>query len=187
MLYSFFLCLFFILNLLNISSTTTTTTSSPLTVSSKSPLITHFLVFASNLETVISFEPKHGWILNEERKLRLHLSGINLQNSSIVFTPSVDECTSNDYISPIYSLSSAAIIELDVELQSISKSHSSIYVCLLTPSNTSLALSNNKSESENVMQLDGPYFTLLREKGRLPFAAKICLILMLFIVSGFFR
>jgi hypothetical protein len=184
MLYYISTCLFVILNLFNLSSTTTTTTLSPLILLNNFPLITHFLVFSSNLETVITFEPKHGWLLNEERKFRLYLSGHNLQNSSIVFSSSIDECTSNDYISPIYSLSSASIIELDVELPSISKSHSSIYVCLLTSSNTSsFTLLNNT----NATQLEGAYFIFLREKGRLPFAAKICLILMLFIVSGFFR
>jgi metal transporter CNNM len=138
------------------------------------------------METVITFEPKHGWLLNEEKKFRLYISGINLQNSSIVFTSSIDECTLNDYISPIYSLSSASIIEIDVELQSITKSHSSIYVCLLTQSNISLLTISNNTDSQNATPLVGAYFILLREKGRLPFAAKICLILMLFIVSGFF-
>jgi metal transporter CNNM len=137
------------------------------------------------METVITFEPKHGWLLNEERKFRLYLSGINLQNSSIVFSSSIDECTSSDFISPIYSLSSASIIEINVELQSISKSHSSIYMCLLSSSNHSLTLMND-TNTQNATQLVGAYFTFLREKGRLPFAAKICLILMLFIVSGFF-
>jgi metal transporter CNNM len=139
------------------------------------------------LETVITFEPKHGWLLNEERKFRLYISGINLQNSSIVFSSSIDECTSTDYISPIYSLSSSSIIEINVELQSISKSHSSIYVCLLSSSSSNLLLTlTNNTNTQNATQLVGAYFTLLREKGRLPFAAKICLILMLFIVSGFF-
>ncbi len=187
MLYSIVTCLFFILNLFNTSSTTTTSTLSPLIVANNSPLITNFLVFSSDLETVITFEPKHGWLLNEERKFRLYLSGVNLQNSSFVFSASPDECTSNDYISPIYTLSSASINEINVELQSISKSHASIYVCLLSRTNLSLSLSNNKTESQNISPLSGAYFTFLREKGRLPFAAKICLILMLFIVSGFFR
>ncbi len=186
MLYSIVTCLFFILNLVNIYSTTTTTLS-PLILSNNSPLITHFLVFSSNLETVITFEPKHGWLLNEEKKFRLYLSGINLQNSSIVFSSSIDECTLDDHISPIYPLSSSSsIIEINVELPSISKSHSAIYVCLLT-SNQSLSIINNTTmNSQNATQLEGAYFIFLREKSRLPFAAKICLILMLFIVSGFF-
>jgi len=188
MLYSILTCLFFILNYLHISSTTTTTTLSPLILSNHYPLITHFLVFSSDFETVITFEPKHGWIINDERKFRLYLSGIHLQNSSIVFSSSIDECTFNDYISPIYSLSSSSIIEINVELQSISKAHSSIYICLLTPANLTLSLlNNNTTDLQNATQLDGAYFTFLREKSRLPFAAKICLILMLFIVSGFFR
>jgi hypothetical protein len=187
MLYAILTCLFFILNLFNKSSTTTTTTTlSPLLALNHSPLITHFLVFSSNLETVVTFDPKHGWILNEERKFLLYISGIHLQNRSIVFSASADECTSNDYISPIYTLSSASIIEINVELQSTSKSHSSVYVCILTPLNLSSSLLNN-TESQNATQLEGPYFTFLREKGRLPFAAKICLILTLFIISGFYR
>ena len=146
------------------------------------PSITHFLVFSSNLETVITFEPKHGWLLNEERKFRLYLSGYNLQNTSLVFSSSLDECTPDDYISPIYSLSSSSssIVELNVELESVSKAHSSIYTCLLTSLNHSLTNATNAS------QLSSAYFIFVREKSRLPFAAKICLILMLFIVSGFF-
>ena len=176
------ICLFFLFNLFNSSSATTTTTLSPLTLTTNAPFITHLLVFSSNLETVITFEPKHGWLLNEERKFRLYLSGINLQNSSLVFSSSLDECSPDDYISPIYPLSPASIIEINVELPSISKSHSSIYFCLIPSSNRSLLLPN----STNATQLEGAYFIFLREKGRLPFAAKICLILMLFIVSGFF-
>jgi len=140
------------------------------------------------LETVITFEPKRGWLLNEEKKFRLYLTGINLQNSSIVFSSSLDECTLEDYISPIYPLTSPSINEINVELQPILKSHSSVYVCLLTSINDSLSiLLNNNTETKNATQLEGAFFTFLREKGRLPFAAKICLILMLFIVSGFFR
>ncbi|CAF2496327.1 unnamed protein product [Rotaria sp. Silwood2] len=192
-MYSIFVCLYFILNLVNISSSTTRTiktTLPPLVQSNHTPLITHFLVFSSNSETVIRFEPKNGWILNDEKKIRLYLSGLNLQKSSLVFSASVNKCTLNDYISPIYSLSSTSIIEIDVELQSISKSHSLVYICLLTSSNTSLSLLNNNNnhnnELHNVAQLEGVYFTFVREKSRLPFSAKICLILMLFIVSGFF-
>lgn len=188
MLYFIFTCLFFLINLVNVSFTTTTTTISPLISTDHSPYIIHFLVFSSNLETVITFEPKRGWILNEERKFRLFINGINLQNSSIVFSSTFDECSLDDYISPIYPLTSATINEINVELPSVSKSHSSAYVCLLTSTNSSLSiLSNNNTESKTATQIKGTYFIFLREKGRLPFAAKICLILMLFIVSGFFR
>ncbi|CAF5027340.1 unnamed protein product, partial [Rotaria sp. Silwood1] len=183
--YSIFICLYVILNFVNVSSTTITaprtikTTLSSLVSSNQTPLITHFLVFSSNLETVIRFEPKQGWILNEEKKFRLYLSGINLQKSSLVFSASVNKCTSNDYISPIYSLSSTSIIEINVELQSISKSHSLVYVCLLTSWNTSLSiLNNNNTESHSAKQLESAYFTFVREKSRLPFSAKICLILI---------
>jgi hypothetical protein len=187
MLYSISTCLFLLLNLPYTSSTTTTTPAlSPLISSNYSPFITHFLVYASNMETVITFEPKHGWLIKEERDFRLYLSGYNLQNSSIVFSASIDECTSSDYISPIYTLSSALIHEINVVLKGAPKGHSSVYICLLTSSNVSLSLSNN-TEIYNATQLEGSFFTFLREKGPLPFAAKICLILMLFIVSGFFR
>jgi hypothetical protein len=81
MLYFIFPCLFLFFNFLNLSSPTTTTTLPPLILSNNFPLITHFLVFSSNMETVITFEPKHGWLLNEERKFRLYLSGINLHRS----------------------------------------------------------------------------------------------------------
>ena len=188
MVYSAFLLLFFVLNLLVIISTSSSTTASPFSsfVSNPFPLITHFLVFSSDFATMIRFEPKRGWILNEEKKFRLYLSGVNLQNSFIAFSSSDDECKSNDYISPIYSLSSAPVIELNVELQTISKPHSLIYVCLLISSNISLSLPNN-TELFNATQLRGAYFTFLREKSRLSFSTRICLILMLFIVSGFFR
>ncbi|CAF1310553.1 unnamed protein product [Adineta steineri] len=186
MLYSFVTCLFFIFNLFHLSSTTITTTASPLVATYHSPLITNFLVFTTDLETVINFEPKHGWILNEERKFRVYLSGINLQNSSIVFSSSGDDCIPDDYISPFYPLSSAPIITLDVKLPSVSKSHSVVYICLLTSSNISLSLSNNNTEFQNATKLDNVYYTFVREKNRLPFAAKICLILTLFIISGFY-
>ncbi|CAF3589011.1 unnamed protein product, partial [Rotaria sp. Silwood2] len=61
--------LFFILNILNVLSqsniiitTTTTTPLSPLQSSNDKPFITQFLVFSSNTETSIRFEPKHGWL-----------------------------------------------------------------------------------------------------------------------------
>ncbi|CAF4146405.1 unnamed protein product [Rotaria socialis] len=189
-MYNIFICLYFILNLLNISSTTattTTTTLSPLILSNPVPLINNFLVFSSNLETIIKFDPNYGWLLNDEKKLRLYISGINLQNSSLVFSASLNKCTSSHFISPVYSLSSSSsIIELNIELQSLSKTRPLAYICLLSPSDISLSLLNNNTESYNGTQFAGAYFTFLREKSRLPFAAKICLILMLFIVSGFF-
>ncbi|CAF4395917.1 unnamed protein product, partial [Rotaria sp. Silwood2] len=184
--------LFFILNILNVLSqsniiitttaTTTTTPLSPLQSSNDKPFITQFLVFSSNAETSIRFEPKHGWLLNSEKKLRLYISGFNLQNNSIVFSALQDECTSNDFISPIYNLSSASIIELDVHLESVSKIHSSIFLCLLPSITTQL----NNSLLQNGTQLKGPYFTFLREKTTIPLAVKICLVLMLFVFSGFF-
>ena len=130
--------------------------------------------------------PKHGWMLYEEKDFRLYISGHNLQNSSVVFSDSINECTPTDYISPVYALTSAPVIDVHVKLKDASTSHSSIYLCLLTPQNRSLFPSNS-NDSYNATQFEGPYYTLLREKGRIPFAAKICLILMLFIVSGFFR
>ncbi|CAF4175432.1 unnamed protein product, partial [Rotaria socialis] len=168
-------------------ATTTTTTLSPLILSNPVPLINNFLVFSSNLETIIKFDPNYGWLLNDEKKLRLYISGINLQNSSLVFSASLNKCTSSHFISPVYSLSSSSsIIELNIELQSLSKTRPLAYICLLSPSDISLSLLNNNTESYNGTQFAGAYFTFLREKSRLPFAAKICLILMLFIVSGFF-
>ncbi|CAF4423331.1 unnamed protein product, partial [Rotaria sp. Silwood2] len=188
-MYHIFSWLVFILNILNVLSqsniiitTTTTTPLSPLQSSNDKPFITQFLVFSSNAETSIRFEPKHGWLLNSEKKLRLYISGFNLQNNSIVFSALQDECTSNDFISPIYNLSSASIIELDVHLESVSKIHSSIFLCLLPSITTQL----NNSLLQNGTQLKGPYFTFLREKTTIPLAVKICLVLMLFVFSGFF-
>ena len=179
-------CLFLLGTILSASSTTTTTTLSPLISSSSVPFITHFLVFSSNSETVLTFAPKAGWVLNEERQIRLFVSGYHLHNSSIVFSASLDDCTASDFVSPIYPLSSASIVEILVNLEPPSKTHSSVYVCLLTPSSNSSSFTN-MTEFHDARQLEGSYFTFLREKGRLPFAAKICLILTLFIVSGFFR
>lgn len=188
-----FIFLYLALHILIASSTNVTdiSTSSIWTISSSVPLINHFLVYSSNLEKIIRFEPKLGWILNDEKKLHLYISGINLQNSSLVFSASINKCTPNDYISPIYSLSSSSssssIIELNVELSSISKLQSTVYICLLPASNISAFSSYNNIESFNGTLLEGPYFTFLREKSLLPFSAKICLILTLFLVSGFFR
>jgi hypothetical protein len=147
------------------------------------PSITQFLVFSPSSETIIPFESSNGWILNEERKLHLYISGLNLKNNSLVFSVSSTHCTPNDFISPIYRLSSAAIIELNIKLNPLTKSHSSAHLCLLP----SIRSKINQTLSRNGTILEGPYFTFIREKGVLPFAAKICLILMLFIVSGFFR
>ncbi len=171
-----------ILNILNVLSKPTVTTTS-LKVLNDKPLITQFLVFSSDSETIISFEPKLGWMLGEENKLRLYVSGFNLENNSIVFSASANECTSSDFISPMYRLSSASIIELDINLKGASKAHSSIFLCLIPSSVSKL----NETLSENGTQLVGAYYTFLREKSRLPFPARICLILMLFVVSGFFR
>jgi hypothetical protein len=180
-----FLWLLFTLNILNIltKSILATTTFPPFESLDNKPLITQFLVFSSNSETVIPFERKNGWILNEENKLRLYISGVNLKNHSIVFSSSPNECTPSDFISPIYRLSSAAIIKLNVKLKGVSKTHSSIFLCLLSSSRLEL----NQTVEQNGTLLEGPYFTFIREKSVLPFAAKLCLILMLFMVSGFFR
>ena len=167
------------------ASLVTPMTVSPSGFSANTPHITHFLVFSSNLETVIAFEPKHGWILNEENKIHLYISGVHLHNSSIVFSATAGECSSSDFISPIYRLSSSAVIDFDVRLEAVPRGSSSVFVCLLTP--VKLLSSSNGTDLQNGTQLEGPYFTFLRDKGTIPFAAKICLILMLFIVSGFFR
>jgi hypothetical protein len=172
-----------ILNILSKDTLAAITTLSPLKSSNIKPSITQFLVFSSSSETVIPFEPKNGWMLSEEKKLRLYISGSNIKDNSIVFTGSPNECTSSDFISPIYHLSSASIIELNIKLKSVSQSHSSIYLCLLPSVRSKI----NKTQSENGTLLVGPYFTFIREKSTIPFAAKICLILMLFMVSGFFR
>lgn len=185
MLYSFLTCLFLTFVLFHTSSTSTTTTPSPITAAFHDPAITNFLVFSSNQETVITFEPKLGWLLNEERKFRLYLTGINLHNNSIVFA-SADDCSADDYITAPYRLSSAPVNVIDVKLPGITKSHATVYVCLLTSLNASPSSLNN-TIWQNATKLDGPYFTFVRERGRLPFAAKICLILMLFIISGFYR
>ena len=176
--------LLFIVQTLHASSVTPTTVS-PLAFSANTPHITHFLVFSSNLETVIAFEPKHGWILNDENQIHLHISGVHLHNSSIVFSATAGECSASDFVSPIYRLSSLPVIDFDVRLDAVPRGRSSVFVCLLTPAK--LSSSSNGSGLQNGTQLEGPYFTFLRDKSTIPFAAKICLILMLFIVSGFFR
>ncbi|CAF0715508.1 unnamed protein product [Adineta steineri] len=185
MLYYTFLWLTFISNIPYVLSQSTATTLSSSKLLNKKPSITQFLVFSTSSETIIPFEPKNGWILNEEKKLRLYISGTNLQNSSIVFSETLNECSPSDFVSPVYPLSSASIIELNVNLKSVLNAHSSIFPCLLS-SPLSVKSKSNKTQIDNSIQLEGPYFTLLREKSRLPFAAKICLILMLFLVSGFF-
>jgi hypothetical protein len=183
MIHYIFLWLVFISTISNgLSQLATVTLSPPLKSSNNQPSITQFLVFSTDSETVLSFEPKNGWIISQEKKLRLFISGFNLKNSSIVFSASPTECTSNHFISPIYRLSSASVIERTVNIKRVSKAHLTIYLCLLSSS----TLKSNKSQSENGIRLLGPYFTFIREKSTLPFAAKICLILMLFLVSGFF-
>ena len=167
------------------ASSVTPTPVPPLAFSTNTPHITHFLVFSSNLETVIAFEPKHGWILNDENRIHLHISGVHLHNSSIAFSSTAGECSTSDFISPIYRLSSLPIIDFDVRLDAVPSGRSSVFVCLLTP--VTRLSSSNGSDLQNSTQLEGPYFTFLRDKSTIPFAAKICLILMLFIVSGFFR
>jgi len=181
--FSWSLFIIIILNILSKATSAVTTTLSPLKSSNIKPSITQFLVFSSSSETVIPFEPRNGWMLSDEKKLRLYISGSNLKDNSIVFTGSPNECTSNDFISPIYHLSSASIIELNIKLKAASQSYSSIYLCLLPSVRSNI----NKTLSENGTLLEGPYFIFIREKSTIPFAAKICLILMLFIVSGFFR
>ncbi len=180
-MYSWFILILTFSNVFSQLTTKTTTTLSPLKSTNNKPSITQFLVFSTDSETIIPFEPKNGWMISEEKKLRLYISGSNLENSSIVFSASPIKCTTSDFISPTYDLSSASIIERNVNIKGASKVHSSIHLCLLS------SLKSNETQSQNGTRLDGPYFTFLREKSRLPFAAKICLILMLFIVSGFFR
>ncbi|CAF0931137.1 unnamed protein product [Rotaria sordida] len=184
MIYNIYSWLFFILNILHVlsKSNITTTPFASLQSSNDKPFITQFLIFSSNSEELIGFQPKHGWILSSDKKFRLYISGFNLQNHSIVFSALQDECTSSDFISPIYHLTSASIIELDVHLKNLSKAHSSIFLCLLPTIETKL----NDTLLQNGTQLKGPYFTFLFEKATIPFAAKICLILMLFVFSGFF-
>lgn len=155
----------------------TTTTKRRRLTTPTSPSITHLLVFSSSSETAISFDSKYGWMLNDEKKLHLFLSGSNLDNTSLVFTASTDDCSKANSISPVYQLSSAPIVELNVELEKVSKARLSIFLCLLT----------STKAAENTTALQGSYFMFAREKSIIPFAAKVCLILMLFIVSGFFR
>ncbi|UJR29040.1 hypothetical protein I4U23_010255 [Adineta vaga] len=176
--------IFFILNILHVLSqrVNRTSTLSVWKVSNVKAKITQILVFSPSEETIIPFDPKEGWILSEERKLVLHITGTNLRNSSIVFSSILNQCTPSGFVSPIYQLSSASIVTLNIELHKLSKSHESAFLCFLPPSK----LLSNKTQTENGTQLEGLYYTFIREKGRLPFAAKICLILMLFFVSGFF-
>ena len=155
----------------------------PVQSSTNKPSITQFLVFSPSSETNIGFDLESGWILNEERKLHLYISGNNLKNTSLVFCTSSTECTPDHFISPIYRLSSASIIDLDVKLKPVSKTHTTAYICLLP----SIKPRANQTVSRNGTVLQGPYFTFTRDKNPLPIAAKICLILLLFTISGFFR
>ena len=147
------------------------------------PLITQFLVFSPSSETNIGFDLESGWELNEERKLHLYISGNNLQNTSVVFTTSLTDCTADHFISPIYDLSSEPIVKLNVKLKPVSKTHATAYLCLLS----SMRMKANRTSSRNATILQGPYFTFTRDRNPLPLPAKICLILMLFTISGFFR
>ena len=160
--------------------TTFLTTPKP---SSSLVSITQLHVFSPSSETVIPFDPKQGWLLSEETSLRLYISGTNLQNSSIAFSSVLHHCTPSDFISLTYQLSSDEIVELNVKLKNPSHTHTTVFLCLIPPTKFVL----NKTQTENGTQLEGSYFTFIQEKGRLPFAVKICLILMLFLVSGFFR
>ncbi|CAF1050788.1 unnamed protein product [Adineta ricciae] len=176
--------IFFLLTLAYVESqrvrpTTFSTTPKP---SNSLASITQLHVFSPSSETVIPFDPKQGWLLSEETSLRLYITGTNLENSSIAFSSVLHQCTPSDFISRTYQLSSEAIIELNVKLKNPSHTHSTVFLCLIPPTKFVL----NKTQTENGTQLEGSYFTFIREKGRLPFAVKICLILMLFLVSGFF-
>lgn len=153
-----------------------------------SAIIEQFLIFSSNEETVINFDPKQGWLLNEQNKFRLFISGTHLQNSSIVFSSSSDTCQKDSQISPEYRLTSADIISIEVKLDNFKQSHTTAYVCLIPTLNSTLLLNQtNETTSLDYHQpMNGKHFKLIREKDRIPFAAKICLILMLFVVSGFY-
>ena len=134
MMSAVFLGLVFTLNILNVLTQpirTTTTALPPSKSSNTEPSITQILVFASSTETTIEFEPENGWILNDERILHLVISGTNLKNTSLVFTSSSSECKPHDFVSPIYRLPSKDIIELKVKLESVSKAHSTVHICLL--------------------------------------------------------
>lgn len=179
-------CLFLLITLTP-SFSITSTTNSPIVTLNNAPFIRHILVFSPTLETVITFLPKHGWMLNDEKSFRLYISGYHLQNSSIAFTTTLNECTPSEYVSPIYPLPSASINEILVDLDPPTKTHVSVYLCLIPPPSKNSSVFSNDTQEQTGEQQDGPYFTFFREKARLPFAAKICLILTLFIVSGFFR
>lgn len=169
--------------LLNLRILHVSTQIIPIQPSINKPTITQFLVFSPSSETHIGFDLEDGWILNEERKLRLYISGTNLKNTSVVFCTSSTECTSDHFISPIYRLSSASIIELNVKLNPVSKTHTTAYLCLLPL----IRPKANQTVTHNGTVLQGPYFTFARDRSPLPLAAKICLILVLFTISGFFR
>ena len=171
------LVLLLLLGVLHGSSTTQRRRLIPLKSASIAPVITHLLVFCSSSETVIAFDSESGWLLNDETKIRLFLSGSALENSSLLFTASSDDCSSGNSISPVYRLSSAPVVQLHVHLKRVLNARSPMFLCLLP----------SAGGTANRTALKGPYFMFLREKSTIPFAVKICLILMLFIVSGFFR
>jgi hypothetical protein len=142
--------------------------------SSRIASVRQILVFASQSDVAISFNPKLGWLLKEEKDLQIFLSGSNLQNGSIAFSNTLGRCESKYLISSNYILSAESIIELNVRLRNDSKQIHSVYLCFWTI-------------NRNATQLSGPLFTFVRQKDTFPFALKLVLILMLFIISGFFR
>ncbi|CAF1010937.1 unnamed protein product, partial [Didymodactylos carnosus] len=151
----------------------------------QSPQITHLLVYDTHLETAIKFDLKNGWIIGDARKLLFIIDGYNLNSTKISLSSSFDECKTNEFISSTYNLitTSHTAISLEVQLSPPPKVRSSVYLCFSYLDN-----SNNNSNSSiwNSKQLPSPFFTFIREKELIPFAAKICLILLLFCVSGFF-
>lgn len=197
MFQSFLICLTLLVNTCSTLSTVTTTTMAITTFDSSTSrliknnsmaTINNFMVFSSTMETVISFVPEQGWLLNDDNQFRVFIIGEHLENSSIVFTTTMDQCSSsvNDFVSDIYSLSSSPIIEISVTLKPLTKTHSVVYLCLLY-SNSNSSSTTNLTQTFRGHHLDGIHFHLIRERSQIPFAAKICLILTLFIVSGFFR
>lgn len=177
------LLIFFLFNTFQLCfGNSTIPTVKPIRWSSAQAVIRNFIVFSADAESAISFDPKLGWIIGQENRLRVYLSGSNLENVSIVFSDSSGECSPNDDLSAVYRLSSSPIIELNVHLRNLSKLRSSISICLIPSS-----LPGENLEQRNVTKLRGPYFTLFIDQILLPFPLKICLILMLFLVSGFFR
>jgi len=175
-----FYLLFFLISFLSTAISSNQTSNSTATID-------QFLIFSTNEETVINFDPKQGWLLNEQNKFRLFISGVNLQNSSIVFSSSSDTCQQDSQISPEYPLTSADINSIEVKLDNFKQSHTTTFVCLIPTLNLTLITNQtNQTNLFDIQPVHGKHFKLIREKDRIPFAAKICLILMLFVVSGFY-